>query len=584
MSVDLFESVELSDVGRKRKNNEDSCLRIPGKGVYCIADGMGGAVGGDVASETITTNVHEFFAKALPEQCSTLSGEIELLRAAANKASKWIKEFAEEKAIGQMGSTLVVLVFDPRNPCRAIALHAGDSRLYRLRNGNLEQLTADHTAAAALAAKLGRDLSTFPARYQNELARAVGLKESVELEETKVQVKTGDLFLLCSDGLPRMISDSAIEKVLARPANEELSIVARELVQQANKAGGKDNITVVLVKIGDVSSFANVAPEPETESAAVECATALAHMEVHNPPMPGTVRTNQENAPTPLELPQTFIQDPRLHRDGAGMSQRAPLIIGAMVVFTVGILTFYHLYHSEFRPGGEMMDMTNLTQSERPNFEEDSAARTEDTRRGAAPLKPAAATELEPPANSNFPVPRPTPSSVASVARNEVWTNGVGQVFWTNRLGMGFVRTPSQDIWVETARVTPEQFEQFAVDAKPHPEVTFDRAESFARKLTAILEQKNELPPGCESWHLAIPTPEEWMLAATNSSFLGLKMEQLEGFEWCQNVTPRGPAMICGGFMPARKMFFVGPVKSQDFPQAKIALRLVLVPLGSTPD
>src|ERR1700677_3431803 len=116
MSLELIESAELSDLGLKRKNNEDACLRIPEKGVYCVADGMGGVVGGDLASKTIIDNVQEAFAKAGPEQYSTLSATAHLLGAAVNKASKWIKDFADEKVIGQMGSTMVGLVFDPRNP------------------------------------------------------------------------------------------------------------------------------------------------------------------------------------------------------------------------------------------------------------------------------------------------------------------------------------------------------------------------------------------------------------------------------------------------------------------------------------
>ena len=154
MKTEYFESAEVSDVGRKRKNNEDACLRIPERGIFCVADGMGGQAGGDLASEAITTNLQQVFTKAPPEADTTFNLRIALFRKAINQASKWIKNFADEKVIGQMGSTVVALVVDPRNPRRAVGLHAGDSRLYRYRKGEFEQITTDHSAVEALAAKL----------------------------------------------------------------------------------------------------------------------------------------------------------------------------------------------------------------------------------------------------------------------------------------------------------------------------------------------------------------------------------------------------------------------------------------------
>ncbi len=262
----------MSDVGRKRKNNEDACLGIPEKGVFCVADGMGGVVGGDLASEAIITRLQGVFAKPSPEKPESFAGHVALFRQAANAASKWIREFAEDKVIGQMGSTVVALVFDPNNPRRAVGLHAGDSRLYRYRNGKLQLLTADHSAAAALAAKLGRDPAQMPDKYQNELVRAVGLAETVELEKTPVDAASGDLFLLCSDGLTRMVSEAAISKVLKRNNDMALGEVAQTLISGANEAGGKDNITVILVRMGDLSGFPDVIEaddldEPQTMAA-----------------------------------------------------------------------------------------------------------------------------------------------------------------------------------------------------------------------------------------------------------------------------------------------------------------------------
>src|SRR6185503_7858564 len=119
MKHEYCESAEVSDVGRVRKNNEDACLRIPDKGVYCVADGMGGVVGGDLASKAITTSLREAFKMAEWGAGDSLSARVALIRKAANQASKWIKNFADERVIGQMGSTVVALVFGARNPTRA---------------------------------------------------------------------------------------------------------------------------------------------------------------------------------------------------------------------------------------------------------------------------------------------------------------------------------------------------------------------------------------------------------------------------------------------------------------------------------
>ena len=107
------------------KTTRTPACGISDRGIYCVADGMGGQAAGDLASEAITTSLHEVFAKAGPEEDGTLSRRIALFRKAANQASKWIKNFTDEKVIGQMGSTLVALVIDPRNPARAVGFMRG---------------------------------------------------------------------------------------------------------------------------------------------------------------------------------------------------------------------------------------------------------------------------------------------------------------------------------------------------------------------------------------------------------------------------------------------------------------------------
>jgi protein phosphatase len=264
MKTEFFESAELSDMGRKRKNNEDACIRIPDRGVFCVADGMGGQAGGDLASEAIITALQEVFSKSGVEEDRTLAQRVAVFTKGANQASKWIKNFSDEKVLGQMGSTIVALILDPQNPARAMGLHAGDSRLYRMRGGELRQITEDHSAVNALAAKLGRDPSSIPAKYQNELTRCVGLTETVELERTPVEVRSGDLFLICSDGLTKMVADDDLAKILKRGAKDPVGTLAQALISAANEAGGKDNVTAVLVRFGDLGA-AKVSGGPEDD-------------------------------------------------------------------------------------------------------------------------------------------------------------------------------------------------------------------------------------------------------------------------------------------------------------------------------
>jgi len=263
MDLASFESVELSDVGRKRHNNEDACLRLPELGIYCVADGMGGALGGADASDAVTKTLHDVADRLRAKIQPRLADRVALVKVSVNQANKWIREFAAQKVvIGQTGTTLVALIFDPQHPTRAIALHAGDSRLYRFRAGRLEQLTSDHTTAAALSARLGLSASALPMGVQNELTRAVGLNDQVDLEQTPIKVQSGDLFLLCSDGLTRMISDAAIAELLKPGAEQPMTALAAGLVARANDAGGKDNITVVLVRVPEIGA-ADVSVEDE---------------------------------------------------------------------------------------------------------------------------------------------------------------------------------------------------------------------------------------------------------------------------------------------------------------------------------
>ncbi|MBU4199449.1 MAG: protein phosphatase 2C domain-containing protein [Verrucomicrobia bacterium] len=242
MDFSHLTSAALSDVGRKRKGNEDSILSLPEAGMFCVADGMGGAAGGELASLWTVEAIQHAFKTGASSPRKTA-----LVRDALNEASWRIKAMAEEQGIIGAGTTAVVLFFDDYQPDQATVLHAGDSRAYRIRDGILECLTTDHSLAASVG--LPHD-SFLPTMFRGVITRAIGLEDTVELDEAVVQVKTGDCFLLCSDGLTKMLSDGDIQNLIHTTSTQDLSRFAATLVDEANRAGGEDNISIILVGFG----------------------------------------------------------------------------------------------------------------------------------------------------------------------------------------------------------------------------------------------------------------------------------------------------------------------------------------------
>jgi protein phosphatase len=330
-----LESAELSDQGRVRSNNEDDCLRLPELGVFCVADGMGGAAGGDLASETITTTLGKCLQKDSGFASAAMEKRIQSVRHAINHASSWIKNFADEKGFGQMGSTVVALIFDPRHPARAVRLHAGDSRLYRYRARQLEQLTCDHTAGEALAAQSGQNLADIPARFRNELTRAVGINETVELTESDMDVRAGDLFLLCSDGLTRMVEDQAIARILHHHGDHALPGLAQDLIDEANRAGGKDNITVVLVRIGGWVGPSDAGTH-ETQATAVEASPAVGERGFPPP----TSHRSPAARPQSAEVPGVVVPSWRRTTERVWLTPRR-LCRAAVALVLVGVVAWF---------------------------------------------------------------------------------------------------------------------------------------------------------------------------------------------------------------------------------------------------
>ena len=240
-------TAEITDLGRRRERNEDAIIRLPNSGVFCVADGIGGAQGGHEASATTVLTLLDVFTRA-DERPASVSFDVRksLVREAMNHACQSIRRHSVQCGYRESGTTAVTMLFDMEHTNRAAILHAGDSRAYRYRDGRLYRLTRDHTLAVE-AGWPEQDAWVFGMR--TIITRAVGVRPFVDLDETPVDVLPGDVFLLCTDGLTRMLHDRLIADIILRCGLDDLDAVAGELVKQANHAGGNDNITVLLVRV-----------------------------------------------------------------------------------------------------------------------------------------------------------------------------------------------------------------------------------------------------------------------------------------------------------------------------------------------
>jgi PPM family protein phosphatase len=237
-----------TDTGRQRNANEDSFFtRSP---LFVLADGMGGAQAGEVASRTAVEAFDRQLPQAPPEQ---------LLRETIEAANRAIHEQARsDPNLAGMGTTITAAIVDPDSEEVAIG-HVGDSRAYRLRAGKLEQLTRDHSLVEEMRRK-GQltDAQAVDHPQRSIITRALGPEPEVEVDLQTVPALPGDVFLICSDGLTTMLGDDHIARVLARSSSLETAL--RTLVDEANRAGGRDNITVVAFRLGDPAA---APPPPE---------------------------------------------------------------------------------------------------------------------------------------------------------------------------------------------------------------------------------------------------------------------------------------------------------------------------------
>lgn len=242
-----------TDVGRKRAHNEDNFALLGDYGLYMVADGMGGHASGEVASQLAVETMREFFASTADDPDRTWPYKMERDRGyEENRLITGIKlsnlrifEAAKNNPQQKgMGTTLVSIFVTNEGVYTA---HVGDSRVYRIRDGVMEQLTEDHSLLndyLKMKQLTPDEVEKFP--HKNVIVRALGMKETVKVDTRFDAPRLGDIVLLCSDGLAGPVSDEDIFRIIQ--AAPDISSATNQLIAKANENGGPDNVTAVLAR------------------------------------------------------------------------------------------------------------------------------------------------------------------------------------------------------------------------------------------------------------------------------------------------------------------------------------------------
>lgn len=257
MALRIAEEAVRTDTGRQRNANEDSLFtKAP---LFVVADGMGGAQAGEVASKAAVESFPQDQLPAAPPE--------QILEQTIAGANRTIHELArKDPSLAGMGTTTTAAIVDLEAEEVAIG-HVGDSRAYRFRNGKFEQLTRDHSLVEEMRRKgqlTDEQAEDHPQR--SIITRALGPEPEVQVDLQTVPAQGGDVFLICSDGLTTMLDDETIARILTRATSLEAAV--RALVDEANRAGGRDNITVVAFRLEDPAAPAAGNPTAAPEEGA----------------------------------------------------------------------------------------------------------------------------------------------------------------------------------------------------------------------------------------------------------------------------------------------------------------------------
>lgn len=235
------QAVAVTSVGRVRHGNEDAFGFRPEHGIFIVCDGMGGAAGGEIASNMTVRVILERMSAD-----SAAGGET--LHEAIAEANRAVLERGDEDAgLYGMGTTLVALLLRAGQRSALIA-HAGDSRCYLFRAGGLSRCTHDHSLVDEQM-RMGNMTREEAERspFRSVITRAIGTQKTLTEEMQEMETQPGDVFLLCTDGLTREVDEDEIARVLG--AGADLDRIAKRLVDEANDAGGRDNVTCLLVRV-----------------------------------------------------------------------------------------------------------------------------------------------------------------------------------------------------------------------------------------------------------------------------------------------------------------------------------------------
>jgi protein phosphatase len=260
-------AVAKTDVGRKRKENEDRFCADPALGLYVVADGMGGHAAGEVASRLAVETIQEWMEKYLSGADAAIVGpapvsaspEAGFLLSSIQLANRVILDAAKQRReYAGMGTTVVAALMHRDN---VVLANVGDSRIYRINDGQIAQVSRDHSfVQQQVDCGILTTAEAHQSQYRHMITRALGLKDTVDVDLSERTAQAGDTLLLCSDGLSDLLDD---EEILAEVQEHAANLdgACQALVDRANAKGGDDNITVLLIR-GHVDDAADAPPTP----------------------------------------------------------------------------------------------------------------------------------------------------------------------------------------------------------------------------------------------------------------------------------------------------------------------------------
>ena len=233
-----------TNVGLVRENNEDAYGALPEDGMYFVSDGMGGGAAGEVASQMVKSRLEGVLSDSAEN-----SPGLRLFDAlkAIQQANDEIVSYAAKRGYRQMGATVAMLLVDAWNPVKGVVVHAGDSRIYRLRSRKLEVQTVDHTFRMDMLRRNDNRYTDIKEEYAHLLTRAIGTSRLVQPEVKEIDIAVGDRLLICSDGVWNMLDYETIASIMNTHADVEAA--AEALSESVLVSGAKDNFTFIVVDI-----------------------------------------------------------------------------------------------------------------------------------------------------------------------------------------------------------------------------------------------------------------------------------------------------------------------------------------------